>query len=423
MPQSLVIISVFFPRNSLLKFDNIVDIFFVCYTYSVIHKEQSSKMIILDAPVKKKNSKKSDCKNCGKCDACKNRPPSTDSLKPPKEILEFERKYLKYPCKYCQKSFRVANLRTKHYVSKHAEKNPYECVICQKTFKTRNAMLEHKKVHGDRPFHCKVCDENFKVSSHLVEHMRIHTNEKPFQCDVCDKTFRVSSHLVDHTRIHTNDRPYECNFCPKSFKQKSHLTDHKLRHIVVQNGLKDDTGKPGRKEAEQRDQNKEKSGYVKESTSDSVEESTIDMSTEDEVQMDSANDIDDDIRINHVKVEDRLQCNECEQTYPNSVDLDNHKERSHGQICLNCDVCEKSFKRKSDLKQHKRLHTGERHYKCKFCVKSFIKANDLTIHFSNSHASKKPYECVVIPKSIQRKTSYVETQERSWTKTVQMQCL
>ena len=125
MPQSLVIISVFFPRNSLLKFDNIVDIFFVCYTYSVIHKEQTSKIIFLDAPVKKKkNSKKSDCKNCGKCDACKNRPISTDSLKPPKEILECERKYLKYPCKYCQKSFRVANLRIKALCIKTCREKP-----------------------------------------------------------------------------------------------------------------------------------------------------------------------------------------------------------------------------------------------------------------------------------------------------------
>ena len=80
----------------------------------------------------------------------------------------------------------------------------------------------HGRLHTKRKkYPCSYCDKSFKKYTHFKEHVRIHIGEKTYPCSYkdCEKTFKKSSHAKDHERTHTGEKTYSCIYCGKKYTQ------------------------------------------------------------------------------------------------------------------------------------------------------------------------------------------------------------
>ena len=78
------------------------------------------------------------------------------------------------------------------------------------------------------------------------------------------------------------------------------------------------------------------------------------------------------------------QCTECDVTFEEKCDLENHIKMNHPKL-FKCQFCSTVFEIKSHLKHHfKRNHPNMKTYKCKHCNKIFEKTK-LKIRINQNH--------------------------------------
>ena len=83
-----------------------------------------------------------------------------------------------------------------------------------------------------KKYPCNYCDESFKKYTHFKEHVKTHTGEKTYPCSYkdCEKTFQKSSHAKDRERTHTGEKAYSCIYCDKKYAQRTHGKEHERTH-------------------------------------------------------------------------------------------------------------------------------------------------------------------------------------------------
>lgn len=216
---------------------------------SLIRHLQTHNMI---KPVKKYN-KNEICT----CEVCGIKVLSKSTLK-----IHYLRKHsqeFNFPCKQCNKVFKVRGDLTTHTRLNHKEptaiceicgkitknkqalyvhqkyshfKTEFICPICKKCMASKENLNQHVNIYHakkERLF-CDICKNSFMNKSSLRNHITIVHYEKTFACETCGKLFGRGYQLRQHLLTHTNLRPYICRLCGKQFKQKLSLLIHIKSH-------------------------------------------------------------------------------------------------------------------------------------------------------------------------------------------------
>ncbi|XP_061184270.1 zinc finger protein Xfin-like [Saccostrea echinata] len=138
-------------------------------------------------------------------------------------------------CAMCNNWFMNMNSYTMH-MAKHAQMSSpllgLKCKICEKMYLYEMEFKAHVQAHLEMPkvYKCRVCFKSFEEKSELQRHVKIHQDKKEFSCQFCGKEFHYSFNLKKHLRTHTGEKPYTCVLCELKFTHKNSLNRHMSLH-------------------------------------------------------------------------------------------------------------------------------------------------------------------------------------------------
>ncbi|XP_062569239.1 oocyte zinc finger protein XlCOF7.1-like [Saccostrea cucullata] len=138
-------------------------------------------------------------------------------------------------CAMCNNWFMNMNSYTMH-MAKHAQMTSpllgLKCKICEKMYLYEMEFKAHIQAHLEMPkvYKCRVCFKSFEEKSELQRHAKIHQDKKEFSCQFCGKEFHYSFNLKKHLRTHTGEKPYTCVLCELKFTHKNSLNRHMSLH-------------------------------------------------------------------------------------------------------------------------------------------------------------------------------------------------
>ncbi|XP_058463615.1 zinc finger protein 85-like [Malaya genurostris] len=224
------------------------------------------------------------------------------------------------------------------------------CKTCGKGFPYESGLKKHEFVHnGEKPHTCGICGKGFSQKVNLTIHSRRHTGEetvKKFACPFCDKKCTRMSELKVHVKTHWRKMPHPCQLCMERFAEVTTYYEHlKTQH-------KDEL----------------------------TLQECIDMIAQSEnaeliVQNDSYSVSGDD---------GSFICAVCLKTFRNERLLRKHKRKIHPKVFV-CSECPKRFLYKSLLDKHMRVHTQEKPFQCQQCERSFSQKVNLEVHLFKRH--------------------------------------
>uniref|UniRef100_A0A803J4S7 C2H2-type domain-containing protein n=2 Tax=Xenopus tropicalis TaxID=8364 RepID=A0A803J4S7_XENTR len=165
---------------------------------------------------------------------------------------------------------------------------------------------------------------------------------QPYYCAECHKHYSNRSSFLRHQRTHRMEKPHhKCRECGKGFARLSQLSLHSRTHTreatCLGNGLKESS----------------------------------------------------DLHQLFWPRKEEIRCN---QSFPQSCDLDWHLGTHTDRTPYTCSECGKTFGLRSDLTNHFRIHKGEKPFSCLECGKCFKRSSELVIHYRN-HTGERPFAC------------------------------
>lgn len=87
-----------------------------------------------------------------------------------------------------------------HIQRVHQNVKRYFCEVCNKGFFEKYRMLQHRTVHGTEEekqalnkWPCSYCQRSFRTKACLQQHMNNHTGAKPYTCSYCSRSFAWAS--------------------------------------------------------------------------------------------------------------------------------------------------------------------------------------------------------------------------------------
>nr|XP_026496071.1 oocyte zinc finger protein XlCOF19-like [Vanessa tameamea] len=147
----------------------------------------------------------------------------------------------KYPCVYCESSFRRQDHLKRHINSLHSTgTKSLKCPICEEDFQRRDSLFKHvKRKHSDEKcFQCRECSYQCESIEELESHDSAHLLQETHICSYCKKPFKRRDHMLRHIKtLHLNQYTV-CPVCSQQFKRKDHVVRHcrEKHRIEFQNG-------------------------------------------------------------------------------------------------------------------------------------------------------------------------------------------
>eukprot|EP00092_Neocalanus_flemingeri_P017356 GFUD01018771.1.p1 GENE.GFUD01018771.1~~GFUD01018771.1.p1 ORF type:complete len:448 (+),score=64.03 GFUD01018771.1:73-1416(+) len=299
----------------------------------------------------------------------------------------YKKKKKSFKCSNCMKTFK-ALCDIKRHLLIHTGEKAFECMHCISKFSRKENLDRHLLQHaGVKAFQCSLCTSAFSQKQSLDRHVFAYHDLKTYSCSVCSKGFKDKHTLIVHERIHTGEKPYQCSYCAKSFTYRSTYKNHidvihegkshfnstqtkvKLFCEVCGESFISRSGLKGHLKLHELKQGSRSLEFKCEVC--------------DKMFFTIGN------KNRHLKShtgQKNHQCEECEKSYTEKRQLENHKEIVHqGKRDYFCSVCPKSFTRSNSLNAHMRLHTGQEVLQCEFCTSTYKEKRNLMNHVKKQH--------------------------------------
>ncbi|XP_052748250.1 zinc finger protein 431-like isoform X2 [Galleria mellonella] len=253
----------------------------------------------------------------------------------------------KFPCDYCEKTFRWKTSLRKH-IERHSiemgqKRKPY-CEACRLTFMTTSNLQKHVRTSSKHQVQLKLRKLNDSLTEDSVtpEKQQAHIEQiktlvnkskQKYSCTQCDKSFQWRGNLLRHLQSHTAKANGDliCAPCNRTFSSiatyKQHMTISK-KHI-----------------------------------------------TEDEF---------------------KYMCSDCGQKFANKTQLRDHINWEHLKNYVHkCPLCQKVFKTHTSLYCHNQVvhQKGHAELLCDHCGKHFANNAKLRTHITAIHSQQSPYRC------------------------------
>ena len=135
-----------------------------------------------------------------------------------------------FPCKYCEKIFKIPKTLADHIKSQH-RKIGLKCEVCGKVSRSVKELNAHRDIHNEKAtVKCPDCDMMFTSQVKMNYHWGIKHDVKEYPCEVCEKLFKSKIRMYNHKYIVHKEKNYRCHLCAKAFLRDSELNNHILWH-------------------------------------------------------------------------------------------------------------------------------------------------------------------------------------------------
>lgn len=132
----------------------------------------------------------------------------------------------------------------------------YICIVCKRSYVCLTSLRRHFNVHSwEKKYPCRYCDKVFPLAEYRTKHEIHHTGERRYQCLTCGKSFINYQIMASHIRsVHSQDpsgdtKLYRLHPCRSlQIRQYAYITDRSSSIPVLnENGIvyRVDTGKEG----------------------------------------------------------------------------------------------------------------------------------------------------------------------------------
>lgn len=256
--------------------------------------------------------------------------------------------------------------------TEYGVKKMYRCNLCDEMFETEDDRAKHSLVHVNRSssLDCHICGKQFRHRTNLSTHLIVHSGVKPHQCHICLRRFTQKVNLQRHMHIHDGSRPFTCRMCSKSFTQKANLQRHILSHtehskeelLIALNEIPNES---------------EVNNAINESLTEAM---SVVMEQKPQFE-------------NHHEQKAEYQCEVCNKTFKQNVQLQKHMLTHSGSRPFQCYVCGKSFRQRASLQKHYSVHNnGTNSFVCQTCNRLFVSQTNLQRHML-VHAAPGENQC------------------------------
>lgn len=120
----------------------------------------------------------------------------------------------------------------------------YICIVCKRSYACLTSLRRHFNVHSwEKKYPCRYCDKVFPLAEYRTKHEIHHTGERRYQCLTCGKTFINYQITASHIRsVHSQDpsgetKLYRLHPCRSlQIRQYAYITDHSSSIPVINEG-------------------------------------------------------------------------------------------------------------------------------------------------------------------------------------------
>jgi hypothetical protein len=349
-----------------------------------------------------------------------------------KHLMDIHAHHL-YRCSLCKEIFDSKVNVQVHFAIKHSnECKLYKCTVCSSIFRSEMEWQLHVKVNHlciTKPYRCLFCKDSFSTEIELQCHLTEH--KKQFPCPLCDEAFHVEYLLDKHvqskhcaetmasgtsspeklqkdldfssfTKVEKSpsrqlaSELYRCNACDTKFADESML----MQHLVQVHQITNISPSTTMTLTDSGPVLKTEPGMSQDKFSNHCVYCSQTFKTKSELER-------------HMKIHampSSLKCNICDEVFPSSNILAEHKlihcKVVQGNVCT---ICKFSLKNETQFYFHAEQHGFQgANMQCVICRQTLMSTVELNMHakfhFQNSHSF---YTCCVCLKSFNTKENLV----------------